>query len=380
MMRIGRATALAAGALALAWGSALWAATPGPNQPDWMAAHFIDVGQGEAVLLEFSCGAALVDTGGEVDNHMDGNAKLMAYLQAFFARRGDLNNTLDVVFLTHAHADHTTGAGTPPHVGGHAMTQGLIPASGAPTYAIRNVVTNAETQGSGWRTQKQLIDWANAQGVPNQQISVDDIPPTGLTNAVVAPIHCQSATPDIHVLWGSSHHGAGWESNANNQSVVVRVDFGRSSFLLPGDLEDTAHPAFLAKYAIHPELLKVDVYTAPHHGSHNGTTPALVAATQPAIAVINSGDPSMPWNGFTAHDFAHPNKQAIDILQKPGTGLSEMRDPKVEPIGITGKNPKTHAPSVIGTARIDHAIYDTAWDGDIVIEASTSGEHKVVLK
>jgi beta-lactamase superfamily II metal-dependent hydrolase len=76
-------------------------------KPDWMVAHYIDVGQGAAVLLEFSCGAALIDTGGEEDEYVDGNARLMAYQKAFFARRGDLKKTLDVVFLTHAHAAHT---------------------------------------------------------------------------------------------------------------------------------------------------------------------------------------------------------------------------------------------------------------------------------
>jgi competence protein ComEC len=73
----------------------------------FMQLHFIDVGQGAATLLEFSCGAVLIDTGGERQpsdhrgsgcpraDHVppatyDGSAQLLAYLHAFFARRPDL--------------------------------------------------------------------------------------------------------------------------------------------------------------------------------------------------------------------------------------------------------------------------------------------------
>ena len=113
-MKTGWRTALATWlGLLLASGAEAQTSSVGPGTPDLMAAHYIDVGQGAAVLLEFSCGAVLVDTGGQGDKYVDGNAKLMAYLNAFFARRTDLDRTFDAVFLTHAHADHTNGAGIP---------------------------------------------------------------------------------------------------------------------------------------------------------------------------------------------------------------------------------------------------------------------------
>src|ERR1700749_3857303 len=61
-----------------------------PNEPT-MSAHFIDVGQALAVLLEFPCGAILVDTGAQDDEHVE---SLVKYLNDFYSRRSDLDKTL----------------------------------------------------------------------------------------------------------------------------------------------------------------------------------------------------------------------------------------------------------------------------------------------
>src|SRR3954470_14905335 len=84
---------------------------PGPEAkpPSRLRMHVIDVGQGAATLFEFPCAAVLIDTGGESTSEFDSTAKLKAYLEAFFARRADLNRTLAAVFITHPHIDHTRG-------------------------------------------------------------------------------------------------------------------------------------------------------------------------------------------------------------------------------------------------------------------------------
>src|SRR3954470_20974183 len=69
--------------------------------------HYIDVDQGAAALVELPapCGAVLIDAGGYGKNADD---HLIAYLQAFFARRPDLENRLAAVYITHSHLDHNT--------------------------------------------------------------------------------------------------------------------------------------------------------------------------------------------------------------------------------------------------------------------------------
>src|SRR5687768_15102080 len=69
-----------------------------------MQAHFLPVGQAHATLLEFPCGAALIDAGAQ---DAESVARLQAYLDQFFDRRTDLNRTLDLILITHNHIDHT---------------------------------------------------------------------------------------------------------------------------------------------------------------------------------------------------------------------------------------------------------------------------------
>jgi competence protein ComEC len=73
------------------------------QEDNTMYAHYINVGQGAAVLLEFPCGAMLIDAGASDDSYQ---RKLIAYLHDFFKRRKDLNNTISLVMVTHPHIDH----------------------------------------------------------------------------------------------------------------------------------------------------------------------------------------------------------------------------------------------------------------------------------
>src|ERR1700709_786735 len=73
--------------------------------PQSMRVHFIDVGQGAATLVEFPCAAVLVATGGETNADFKSDSELTAYLDGFFKRRPDLNNTFHLLVLSHAHVD-----------------------------------------------------------------------------------------------------------------------------------------------------------------------------------------------------------------------------------------------------------------------------------
>ena len=77
-----------------------------PQEDPVMYGHYINVGQGDATLLEFPCGAILIDTGAQ-DN--DFVTELIDYLTDFFNRRSDLDETLESVFITHNHPDHVKG-------------------------------------------------------------------------------------------------------------------------------------------------------------------------------------------------------------------------------------------------------------------------------
>jgi beta-lactamase superfamily II metal-dependent hydrolase len=69
-----------------------------------MRAHFLPVGQAHSTLLEFSCGATLIDAGAQ---DAESVARLLSYLDQSFERRTDLNKTSDLIVITHNHSDHT---------------------------------------------------------------------------------------------------------------------------------------------------------------------------------------------------------------------------------------------------------------------------------
>ena len=122
-----------------------------------MAAHFIDVGQGHATLLEFPCGAVLIDTGAE-EGYV---SKLTDYLSYFFQRRSDLRSTLDLVIITHTHPDHTAG---------------LL--SVAQKFNIKRYIDNGQLRGPGSGNPNWMRTYAQSHtGVIVREVRGPSVPP-----------------------------------------------------------------------------------------------------------------------------------------------------------------------------------------------------------
>jgi competence protein ComEC len=319
--------------------------------------HVINVGQGSATLLEFPCGAILIDTGGEENDQFHSTPALIEYLDEFFQRRTDLNKTLNLLIISHPHKDHTLGI---KEVVAH--------------YTIKNVVTNGQRYGSGKTGQIFLHETISA--TESTSDASDDItfiegvdtsiPASGLTIPIFTNSNCSGALPTVKLLWGRMSSNAGWTSqtkfrNNNNHSIVVRIDYGQSSILFTGDLEEEAITRLLSKYGS-SNILDTDIYVAGHHGSKNGSSTELISEISPEIAVLSFGDPDREemWTGW---QYGHPNKTIIDKLI---TGCSKFRTPVTVPVGIKSQT-FTHV-------AISKAIYGTGWDGDIILEGTIAGE------
>lgn len=90
---------------------------------------------------------------------------------------------------------------------------------------------------------------------------------------------------------------------ANDDSLVVRLQYGAASALLAGDAEWPSEDAMLAAHTLTPvTLLKVG-----HHGSLTSTSEALLAATEPLAAVISCG---------RGNRFGHPRMPVLQRLQQ----------------------------------------------------------------
>jgi competence protein ComEC len=326
--------------------------------PQSMRVHFIDVGQGAATLVEFPCAAVLVDTGGETNADFKSDSELTAYLDDFFKRRSDLNNTFHLLVLSHAHVDHTHG----------------VP-SVLSRYKILNAITNGqEPPGPGLPGQRALHQKvADTEATSDSSDDIGYVAATvkkipqrrGLTSDVIDPVKCDNVDPKIKLLWGGQNTNPGWTKtafeNQNNHSVVTRIDFGNASLLISGDLQEEAIMDLIEHYR-GSALLDVDVYQVGHHGSHNATTEELLEAITPKVAVISMGDPSREL-AWTAWKYGHPRKNIVEMLERH---VEQSRSKITVQVAT--------AVETFEAKRISRAIYATGWDGSVVLEADTAGK------
>lgn len=310
-----------------------------------MTAHFIDVGQGDAALLEFPCGAVLIDAGAQDDFYV---GHLVDYLTKFFERRADLNGTLDAIFVTHPHIDHNRGL------------RAVIEHFNIVAYIDNGHVLSRGGANAAWL--RSIAKEAHIAIRPVSQEEITQLPlPSGLSDSVIDSVSCSTCDPRITVLAGGWQKNSGWSeqsfSNENNQSLVIRVDFGKSSFLFTGDLEEPAIETLVSWYT-DTDMLDVDVYQVGHHGSSNGTTVSLMSAMTPETAVISCGKPS-DQGRFSAYSYGHPNRGTIELLE---SHLSSIRAPVTAQIATRSR--------LFTEFAVNKAIYATPWDGDVMLKMS----------
>ena len=328
----------------------------------YMYAHYIDVGQANSILLEFPCGAVLIDAGAQDEAHAD---HLTYKLREFFADREHLNNTLDALIITHPHIDHTR----------------VLPRV-TEVCRVRNYIDNGKTTGSGRYPVRWIRDQMQDGLLMTNLREIEDTEITGLshrnglTDDAIDPISCDDCDPQIKILSGGHTRNPGWSRSAynqlNNHSVVVRVDFGESSFLFTGDLEEEGIE-LLTGYYEGTDMLDVDVYEIGHHGSSNGTTEELLEAMSPDIAVFSVGRYDFgrdPYDPYSTYVYGHPR---LDVLRMIENNISGTRSEPIQANIFTGQR-RYHERT------ISKRIYATAWDGDITIRADLEGNMRVTKR
>ena len=220
------AVLLVTGGLILA--PALRGADPPP--PGELVISFLDVGQGDATLLQHGGASILVDTGPP-------GSPILRRLKESGVQR------LDALLITHAEADH------------EGMALEIVRA-----FRPRLILDG----GAGWPTAVQ-------RGLPR--------------TAVPAHAGQQLTLGGIRmkVLW-PPRPPPGWrpDGNPNNRAVVALASVGSFDVLLPADAEsEVTNPL---------ELPDVDVLKVAHHGSDDPGLPALLARTKPELAAIEVGE------------------------------------------------------------------------------------------
>ena len=209
---------------------------------------FLDVGQGDSTFITTAGGfAMLVDGGGDPAGRADpGLSRVVPYLRWRGVRR------LDLVVATHPHADHIAGLG-----------------------AVMEAVEVGELWVC-WHEEQDpwleaLLAAAASNGVPVSPPRLLEL--DGLT---------------IRPLWPAGYGGrcADPARDANDNSIVLRLELGGAAVLLPGDVEQGVEQELVARFR---GLLQADVLKAPHHGSGTSSSPGFLAAVDPRMGVISCG-------------------------------------------------------------------------------------------
>ncbi len=218
--------------------------------------EFLDVGQGDATLLQFPDGnRLLIDCGDE-------NAARFELLPSFRRRGIERIHTL---LLTHFDADHAQGAV-------------VIMENLRVDRLIVNTLHPEEDLGG------QILQKAKAQQIPVQTMACGD------TLAGFRSVRCLA-------LWPPNEYPAG----DNQRSIVLRVTFGECDLLFTGDISRKEEEILMqAGPYLQSEILKVS-----HHGSGTSTSSRFLSCVQPRLALIGCG---------RGNPYGHPAPQTLENL------------------------------------------------------------------
>ena len=226
--------------------------------PGALTIRFLDVGQGDAVLITSPEGKSVLYDGGRSE------PRLQTLLRQYEVQ------TLDLVAASHADADHITG---------------LIPAVSLykPRFFLNNGLAGTTQT---WRKLVTAAQQAGTQGLVarDQVINLGSVKLT-----VLAP------PPGM----------PGNEQNLN--SVGLLVQYGAFRALMTGDSETPETAGWLKKYPV-GTLGPVDVYKSIHHGAANGDNAAWLAAVRPRNVVVSVGP----------NNYGHPTATALNLYKRVG--------------------------------------------------------------
>jgi len=214
---------------------------------------FLDVGQGDSILVEFPQGKRmLIDGGGLPEGRFDiGKNVIAPFLREKKIRR------IDYLVLTHADPDHILGLN-------------FI----ASTFSIGQFWHNGlATESEAFlRLEKTLSKRKIERLALNHGVSLPSI--HGVQLSVFNP---------LAENWGSKNR---MPPSLNNHSLVLKLQFKDVSFLLAGDIEKEAEYRMVRA----DEPLKADVLKIPHHGSASSSTPFFLEKVRPAYAILSVGE------------------------------------------------------------------------------------------
>ncbi len=217
--------------------------------------HFYDVGQGDAILIQKGDTQIVVDGGPNEQILTDLGRDISPW-----------DREIELLVLTHPHADHLTGL--TPVIERYNVQKILYYPDSYDTKSYMRFLEAVKKEGAE-------VLYGRAGG----KIQLGEI--------------------SLQILWPIDNYH---DRNANNESLVLLLDYADFDALLLGDAEKSVQPKIVINQEV--ELLKV-----AHHGSWNGAYEPFLRTVSPALAVISVG---------AKNSYGHPHQQMLSLFDNLG--------------------------------------------------------------
>ena len=230
------------------------------NLPDTsynMLVHYIDVGEGDSILIQVNNKNLLIDSGPSSSEN-----NLIKYLKSLNLRN------IDYVIATHPHEDHIGN-----------MSKIL-------SYFHVESFYAPEIE-SSTRTFENMIDTLKDNNLK--------------INIIKRNLNSIDLGNNTSITVFSPYNE--YYDNLNNYSPIIKIEYGSTSFLFTGDAETDIEKKLLNN----GDDIRSDVLKIGHHGSSTSTSLNFLKKVNPIISVISVGE---------NNEFNHPNKNVIDNLKK----------------------------------------------------------------
>lgn len=241
-----------------------------------MQVHFIDVGQGDSILIESPNGKTMLVDGGV----KGAGQQIVSYLKEIGI------NKLDIVVATHPDADHIGG---------------LIPV--LDTMPIEQFYDSGKVHTS--QTFEEMLTRIDEKNIPYH------VPKTGDEIEFDKEVN-------VKVLNANEQ-----ATDNNDASIVLKMTYGNVSFLLTGD----------AGVALEKDMLQYDVTAtvlkAGHHGSNTSSSEEFVRAVKPEVTILSYGEDNK---------YGHPHTEVVDRLQAIGSKIYATADLGTITVSTDGVN------------------------------------------